>query len=69
MSNLRRHHCLELHRMATMNHLGLGGTTTQPENKGAPGTDEFLKVFADVQKGVSPSTGVQGVGRAKKIWP
>ena len=69
LSNLRRHHRLALHRKATMIYLGVGGTITQPENKGAPGTDEFLKVFADVQKGVSPSAGVQGVGRAKKIWP
>ena len=69
MSNLRRHHRLALHRKATTVYLGLGGTITQAESKGAPGTDEFLKVLAEVQKGVSPSAGVEGVGRAKKIWP
>ena len=65
LANLRRHHNLPAHKSAVMSYLGM---PTLLSNKGAPSSDMFRKVYADIQKGISPAAGIQGVGRSTKIW-
>ena len=67
LGNLRRHHNLPAHKSAVMSYLGIRSTPTL-SNKGAPSSDMFLKVYADIQKGISPAAGIQGVGHSKHIW-
>ena len=49
-----------------MTYLGLGEASM--DMSGAPSKADFLKVFAEVHKGVSPSAGIPNVGRANNMW-
>ena len=62
LGNLRQHHNCALHQKAAMAYLEQGNGL---EVLGAPPASDWERVWEDLAKGVSPSAGINGIGRKK----
>ena len=65
LSNLKRHHMSKLHQEAVVEFGNSGNAASQ--SIGAPPIHAFEKMMELLAKGLSPTAGIDGVGRKRKI--
>ena len=64
LSNMIRHQLLTWHKRAIFAYAGI---CQKDDMVNAPSPDDFMRVWDHVGKGMAPSAGLPGVGKAKKI--